>query len=205
MQTSPSTPLCPRFPWAAPDGSHALRGARSSLACWASAFLHTPVHCAHERCPPTTSRVNAHGCAGAAPGPPSPPARTVTAASLTGLPTATLTHPSSEHTPLPHSRTRSPPRWTSHDVAHLPLQPQFPHLRPFPSQSGRLSLRFIAHTRLTPTLESSHQLLLLQVRLLPLSGLSTPACHHPITEVLWHNNISLAFCLPLQVMCLLYS
>lgn len=95
----PPPSLCPLFSWANSDGSQALWGA-PLLACWGSAFLHTPTHYAYERCPPRTPRVSAHG---SWPRPLSPPAPTITAASLTGLPTAVLTHippPNTHHSPM---------------------------------------------------------------------------------------------------------
>lgn len=41
-----------------------LWGSWSSLACWGSTFLHTPVPYASEKCPVRTARVSAHGSVG---------------------------------------------------------------------------------------------------------------------------------------------
>lgn len=125
------------------------------------------------------------------------------------------THPSSKHTPFPHYQTLSPHHTGLTRCGPPASATSVPTpSRPLPSQSGRLSLRFIAHTKLTPTLESSHQLFLLQVRLfpalhswlLPLFQISAPlSVTMPSLKSCVTIIVSLAFCLPLQVMCLVYS
>lgn len=198
-KTSPSS--CPSSPWAARDGSRALKASASPQSLGDMVFtcllgfclLHTPVRCAKDKCllRPRGVLSNQH-CACSQPRPSSPPAWASTGL-LAALPAATPSTPTPADTPLPPQQTaRLPTPLRLPAVADLPLQPRFLQPPTLTIQSPHLLGQVThTHTRVTPALGPFYCLFYLRIKLyptlhtwvLPLLQISaTITCHHPITS-----------------------
>ena len=164
-----------------------LWGAWSSLACWGSPFLHTPVHHANKRCPLRTPAVSVHGSSGSQPRPLSPPAWTSRAASFPGLLLAATLTPTPNTLRSPMTRVQALPPHLICLV--LPLLPQLP-LPPTPWRAGAVAFAssrthgLLPHGGLRRAVPCAAQALPCSVQLAPASpsDLSTLTGPYPITS-----------------------